>query len=714
MKSPSPPYRDLVLVGGGHSHALFLRSLIMNPIAGLRVALVSDSPHAPYSGMLPGFLAGIYNFSECHIDLGLLSSRAGAAFIDGRVIGIDLEGKKVLIDDYPALEFDLLSLNTGSATMVPEEWAQYGKPVKPIDLFLSEWRPLQEALSKGERRKVVFIGGGAAGSELAISLKHSFPQAEVRIVERNDSLLSGMSRRAQVIYTSELQKKGVELSLSADLQEIEEGKLHLKSQESIPFDSLFFTSGSAPPDWIASLSFKKDERGFLLVHPTLQLLNRPEIFAAGDLATVAGEPRAKSGVYAVRHGEVLSENIRRYHFSQKLKEYRPQKRWLSILSLPRRNRWSGVASWNGFGFSGRHFWRLKQHLDHSFMEKFQKFSDHRTVPSAGGSPEELKRYERLCLGCGGKVPAQLLSDALPPSALGVDVSELREDPSIIQSLDALTPIVSDPHLLGRLAVVHACSDLYAGGGRPGSTLCCLGVPPGARTLQARTVKLVMEGVKEELSQCGAELSGGHTFESSQLQVILTVTGKRIHQPESIPLSREVYDLFLTKPLGSGVLFAGVMAGETESRWISEAIPYLLRTNEKAADVFYGSGASCITDVTGFGLLNHLLLSLGGEAGKLTINVSSLPLMCGAAMLLKKGIQSTLWKENFEAARGRADLSPWKTVEASILFDPQTSGGLAGLVPSSRSPAVQEELKEEAVLIGRFEPGGGGVSVAFVS
>ena len=163
----SPVVKDLVLVGGGHSHVAVLKRFGMKPVPGLRLTLITRDIDTPYSGMLPGFIAGHYSYDECHIDLGPLARFAGARIYHAEVEGLDITNGKVIAAGRPPIAYDLLSINTGSrpdSIDVPGV-DEFAIAAKPIDLFLQKWQALIEKLraSSGQFR-VIVVGGGAGGA----------------------------------------------------------------------------------------------------------------------------------------------------------------------------------------------------------------------------------------------------------------------------------------------------------------------------------------------------------------------------------------------------------------------------------------------------------------------------------------------------------------------------------------------------------------------
>src|SRR5271165_5840915 len=166
--------QDLVLVGGGHAHVRVLKGFGMRPVPGVRVTLISRDIETPYSGMLPGYVAGHYSFEECHIDLGRLARFAGARLIRDEAVGLDRGGRSVLCRAHPPIRWDLLSLDIGSAPRagdVPGA-AEHTIAVKPIAHFAHRWEALLARAHYLPRLRLAVVGGGAGGVELALSAQH--------------------------------------------------------------------------------------------------------------------------------------------------------------------------------------------------------------------------------------------------------------------------------------------------------------------------------------------------------------------------------------------------------------------------------------------------------------------------------------------------------------------------------------------------------------
>src|SRR5436309_4313347 len=174
MQSSAPIDQDLVLVGGGHAHVHVLKSFGMRPVPGVRVTLVAREVETPYSGMLPGYVAGHYTFDECHIDLGRLARFAGARLIRDEAIGLDRKGNSVLCRAHPPIRWDLVSIDIGSAPRTDDVpgAAEHTIAVKPIARFAARWEALLARAPNLPKLRLAVVGGGAGGVELALSAHH--------------------------------------------------------------------------------------------------------------------------------------------------------------------------------------------------------------------------------------------------------------------------------------------------------------------------------------------------------------------------------------------------------------------------------------------------------------------------------------------------------------------------------------------------------------
>lgn len=365
------PDSNLVLIGGGHSHAIVLELLSKKPLAKTQVTLISDVVKTPYSGMIPGHIAGYYTYDETHIDLKKIADSAGAKFILDRAVGFDLKSDKVLCQNIDAIDFDCLSINIGStpATIYTPGAKEYATAIKPVPNFLKQWNQLLETtpnfLSLG------IVGGGAGGVELALNVEHRLQQKidnfKIHLFDRNRRVLANRNKSVSKILEKILLERGIELHLSETVKEVTPDAVICQSGLNVKCDRIFWVTQASAPEWIETSGLITDSRGFILVKNTLQSLSHPRIFAAGDIATIQNYPRPKAGVFAVRQGRLLYENLILILTKKELRSYIPQQKYLSLIGTGKK---SAIASRGSFAWESTLFWLWKDYIDRSFMNRF--------------------------------------------------------------------------------------------------------------------------------------------------------------------------------------------------------------------------------------------------------------------------------------------------------------------------------------------------------
>ena len=716
--------RDLVLVGGGHSHVLVLRMLAMLPIAGLRITLVSPASHSPYSGMLPGLIAGHYTFEQTHIDLVRLCQWAGVRFISAAAVALDPLSRRLSLDGRPSLSYDVISIDIGSQPeldSVPGA-REYATPVKPVSALWQHWQASQQranAQKGAEVYCIAVVGGGAGSVELALAISHRL-QGKSLVLDLwcgGSTILQNYNSRARRAVMAALQRQGVRVHVDARVSEVEQRALCFADGTRAAYDELFWCTGASAVPWIAASGLATDEQGFIAVRDTLQAISHDTIFAAGDIATQVNHPRPKAGVFAVRQAPVLAHNLRAMLLETPLRRYRPQRRFLSLISLGDKR---ATAENGPFSVTGSWVWRWKDRIDRAFMARFASLPVNMTVtPSYRLPSSEAASVQPVCGGCGAKVGADALTGALaqlqqdypqhcPGAADDAVVVPAPAGTLVLQSLDVLRQMVSDPWQMGRIAANHALSDLYACGIRPVSALAAVILPFASSTLLQRELQQLLDGALHEFAAVNCQLSGGHSMQGPELSLGFTVNGvpiaadgKLLGKVGAAPGDQ----LILTKPLGTGVLFAGHMQLAADGRDVSAAASAMLQSNSAAAELALMHRATACTDITGFGLLGHLLEMLAqGHAARLEL--AALPLLNGAIQQIHGGVVSTMHDAN-QRAGGHflAHAELLDNARKQILFDPQTSGGLLIAIPANRAPALCEALQNsgyrEARIIGEI-------------
>ncbi len=717
MQSIRPLEHDLVLLGGGHSHALVLRKWGMDRLAGVRLTLVNPGVTAPYTGMLPGHVAGHYRREALDMDLMRLARFAGARLICDRAVGIDREGQRVHLAGRPPVRYDILSVDVGITADLPSlpGFEDHGQPVKPLGAFASSWGRFLARAAGGETgADCVVIGGGVAGVEVALAMAHRLQTeglsgAKITVIEAGAQLLGGLGSGARRYLLARLQARGIETVTGAAPSRITAHGVVLPDGRKVAADFILSAAGARPHSWLAGTGLALTD-GFIDVGPTLQTSTDPHVFAVGDCAHLTHAPRPKAGVYAVREAPVLFDNLRAALAGRELRRYRPQRDYLKIISTGGK---SAVAEKFGLRLSGRWLWKLKDRIDQSFMDQFRDLPA-MDAPLRAATGNNDPAGDMLCGGCGAKVSRQGLADGLARAAAPVRDDVLLsagDDAAVLQlgpvrqviAVDHLRAFTDDPWMLARIAAVHALGDIWAMGAAPQVGLLSVILPRMSEAMQAATLGEVTDAAGQVLGEAGADLVGGHTSLGAELTIGLTVTGLCQGEPVGLGGGRPGDRLILTKPIGTGVVLAGEMRGLARGQDIVCALDAMARPLSTAAHILAPS-AHAMTDVTGFGLAGHLMSMLEASGLKAVIDLDAVPLLPGAEALARQGVRSSIWPAN--AALGERMSRP-EGARADLLFDPQTAGGLLAAVPEGAADALLAELHaagEPAALIGGLRAG----------
>ncbi|MDP1908917.1 MAG: FAD-dependent oxidoreductase, partial [Hyphomicrobium sp.] len=416
MKRAAPITMDIVLVGGGHAHVHVLANLAMRPLPGVRLTLMARDLATPYSGMLPGVIAGLYSVDQAHIDLVRLAAVTGTRLIHGEANGLDRVNKRVWLAGRPPIAYDLVSIDVGIApALTPIAGAtEHAIAVKPIGSFLKKIDDIVERCRRPDGpRRIVSIGGGAGGVELLLSLRTRL-MAEARnagidadlfsfALITDGEILATHNSRVRNAFRRALAARGIVLREHVRASAVTANAVRLQSGETITADAVLVTTDAAAPAWFRETGLDLDAKGFLAVGPTLQSTNDPEVFAVGDCAALMASPREKAGVYAVRAGPPLADNLHRRARGVQPEAWDPQRRHLALISTGERY---AVASRGPFKAEGAWVWTIKDWIDRRWMRMYQDVDAmiaRMPAQSAVGSADTASIDEMRCGGCAAKI-----------------------------------------------------------------------------------------------------------------------------------------------------------------------------------------------------------------------------------------------------------------------------------------------------------------------
>jgi len=402
--------KNLVLVGAGHAHLQVIRSLAGH--CDFSITLIDAQTHASYSGMIPGCVSKLYSPQETTIDLKVLTNWAKVEFIPKRVTNLNIpiggtngrNKKELVLEDGAKVEFDAVSFDIGSSSRglyETEGVLEHAIPTRPISSLVSRIAAEEEKLvststdSEENKANVLVIGGGAAGIELAMAIYARWKplfytsncnknSLSVTLLHPGSELLINETKTCRAAIQNVLEKKNIGVMHRSKVRKISNDSIRLTDGTNVPYTHCIWATGASAHSLTNSLrkeGIAVSRDGWIRVNSTLQSLSHPYIFAAGDCATIenlvnekTGELRdspPKAGVYAVRAGPILIENLTRFFNSPSptFIKYKPQDDFLKLLSCG-----DGTALGFRFGIpiQGPWVWQLKNTIDQLFMDLFKK------------------------------------------------------------------------------------------------------------------------------------------------------------------------------------------------------------------------------------------------------------------------------------------------------------------------------------------------------
>lgn len=696
--------RHVVLLGVGHTNAHVLRMWRMQAPADTDLTCLSNFTVATYSGMLPAVLAGQAAPAEMEIDLVRLCEAVSARLITDAVVGLDTKRREIRFASRPSIPFDVLSIGVGSVPSFQGVQLEGDSliRIKPMQTFLQRLESKIKSCDRESCRSessgpsplhVLIVGSGVAGLEIAFCLPNlitSITDRPIRlsIVTRSETIAPDLCTGTRRRLLNELKTRQIALMTGSAVTSIRHGAVVIDDGAELQADLVVWATGAAPPPLLDRLDLARDQRGFLQTDRFLQSTSLPGVFAVGDTGSIRGEDLPKAGVYAVRQGPILWENITRSLAGQTLRPYQPQRSFLKLINL---GDGRAIGQWKSFAFSGRWVMRWKHRIDTQFMQKYRVGMGIPTMQMEADGNDELATQ---CRGCGCKLGGDILDSALALSSIETDRTYAPEDAveiptghdqNLLASTDFFSSPFRDPFLAGRIAALHSASDLIASAGLPTAALANVVLPAGDTESQRRALADLLAGAQQEFEAMGAAVVAGHTIIGPRMELGFTVIGRPLGKQLVRKGNLQTGDqLFLTKPLGIGVLLAAHMQSRCHARDYERLIATMLQPLHPWARIAADLELTAGTDITGFGLSGHLLEMLQASQRSATIEIGSVPTLPGANERVAEGIESTLAPANRHTEE-RIDTSPACRQHPAypLLFDPQTCGGLLWGVPREK-------------------------------
>jgi selenide,water dikinase len=368
--------KRLVLAGGGHAHVEVLRRLAQRRPRHAEIVLITPEPALAYSGMLPGHVAGYYARGEMFIDLARLAAACRARMVAARVAGIDADARELMLEDGTRLGYDLASLDTGAqpTTGAATGVREHALTAKPIAAFLDRWNAFAERAVRGGVRRVAVVGGGAGGVEMVLAMRRALEAAvgagavQWHLFTDAAELLPGHAPAARRMVESVLRDCGVVIHRATRIAAVEPDAIRAEACTRFQVDATVWVTGASAPAWLGRTTLARDDAGFVSIDATLRSTSHPSVFAAGDVASMAGFPRPKSGVYAVRQGPPLARNLAAALDDAPLARFVPQRHALALLATADG---SAIATRGALAVRGPCVWWWKNWIDRRFVARYR-------------------------------------------------------------------------------------------------------------------------------------------------------------------------------------------------------------------------------------------------------------------------------------------------------------------------------------------------------
>ena len=699
--------KQLVLIGGGHANVQVLKKLCMNSIKGLHTILISEHFEAIYSGMTPGFIHKDYNKEAISIDLQRLCFNAGATFIRDKVIKLDTKHRELKLQNFPAVYYDLLSINTGSISNTKKINIKSSSKcffVKPISSLVKNLSQIDQIV-KNNKNKIVIIGGGVASYELAFSLKRRYGSLfEITILGKKILKEKNLNKKTK----NDLKRIAENLNIKechGEVISISEKYLTLKNADKIDCDLSLISTGASIESWLFKSNLIKDEKGFIKVNDNLLSINDKNIFVTGDACSIENKPKPKSGVMAVRQGEVLKENIFLKLTGKGLIKYKPQKNWLYLIGTYKNY---ALLNYYFLSFHSQWCWRLKVWIDRNFIKNF-KFSNNLGMTKRNFELENFKNTMMYCQGCGSKVSKNTLINYIQKNSDNIYLKDSsivnNQSLQILQTIDHTKLFSSlNPFDFGKISYLHSQNDILAAGGEVKSLSVSLGVPFSKNSVEKFYLEYFMEGIKYEADKNDCVISSGHSYQSQEPGITLTLNGE-IKSNVSKNCAKVGDLIYLSKPLGTGYLLAAYFNNSDmlSVNDFKKILDNLKKENFFAVNSARNSYSQAMTDISGFGLSSHLIDIC------LSSNLSS-ELILSPDILINKNIdllkmfQSTGFENNHNSSKEHIKISENHPLK-NILYDPQTNGPMLIAINKKNQKKFENYFSNESdikpILIGKF-------------
>jgi len=449
------------------------------------------------------------------------------------------------------------------------------------------------------------------------------------------------------------------------------------------------------------------DENFIAVNQQLQSLNFKNIFVSGDAASIQNSKRPKSGVMAVRQGEILKDNLFLFLQNKNLKKFKPQKNWLYLIGTYKN---SAVLNYFNFSFEGKWCWAIKKIIDLNFMKKFSfpgKTVMKKKILNLNEYKDDIPKM--YCQGCGSKVSKNTLINFLSNQKTNKELSDATEieleQNNILQTIDHIKLFKSfNPYDFGIISYLHSQNDILAAGGSVHSLSISIGVPFSKNLVEGFYLEYFMRGIQKEATKDGAIIASGHSYQTNEPAITITMNGS-VSQKSNKSLAAEGNLIYLSKPLGTGYLLAAYFQNFKllSVSDFEKLLTYLKIGNDLAAKSGFSCGSQLMTDISGFGLASHLGDICQSSNLSAEIQLSN-HILINDKLEILKNFESSGYKNNYLSSFGLIDIKNDHPL-LKIIFDPQTNGPLLIAIDKEKKNEFENNFEKnyfsKPLLIGEF-------------
>ena len=692
--------KDLILLGAGHSNIEVLRKFGKKPLYGLRLTIISNSYFSTYSGMVPGYLQGIYKWEEINFDLVKLCRVYGHRLIIANITKINTKNKSVYLENRPKINYDFLSINLGikSDSSKIKGAEKYCLKLKPISSIKRNFDRLFKFNKINKSNNIIIIGAGAAGFEVALALRENFSkigiQKKITLLSKNSSVLNKFNKKAEIIAINTLKKNNVKIKYFAEVIKVTDAYVILKNGEKIFGKLPILATSNGPLDLLKKSNLPLNRNGSIIIEKNLLVSGNNYVFSSGDIAEIKGHPLPKAGVFAVKQGKILAKNIRRHLLHKRLKNYNSQKSYLSIIGL---SYGQALAIKSIFSIKGTLLWYIKKFIDKKFIEKYTYYNKEKITDN---NQTEPILNEMQCKGCASKISQDILNNVFQENIKkgSLDADKVPYTKNIFQTTDVISSIINDPFELGKISAKHALNDILASNSNPIASQMIISLPPAINEINKRDLIQLKAGAELLMEKAKCKIIGGHTYSNNDEQTYMgfSIIGKRKKYAREKKITKG--NLYITGKIGSAIVFAAIEKKIINGIYSKEVVNEMNKSNYEIFKIFSKYNLQCITDISGFGLAIHAnnLLLRHSDLNGLEISLEKIPLYEGAIKALNKNVKSSLNDSNKISIINNLAIE-YNSIDKKFLnclFDPQTGGGFLFILDNTQKKILTELDKKK--------------------